>query len=105
MTAEKRLIELIECLKYCADNEDCQKCSRWLHSCERHCVDDLMVTAAETLEKLVDTVEVVHGRWENPSKYGMSTMMDKLGNVCSACASYCDNRFNYCPHCGAKMDL
>ena len=52
----------------------------------------------------VDAVEVVHGRWENPSKYGLSTMMDKLGNVCSACASYCDNRFNYCPHCGAKMD-
>lgn len=66
----------------------------------------------ERIDDVIDMLEcchevearpVVHGRWENPSKYGLSTMMDKLGNVCSACASYCDNRFNYCPSCGADM--
>ena len=52
----------------------------------------------------VDAVEVVHGRWEKPSKYGLSDKFDGMGAVCSACADYCDNLYNYCPNCGAKMD-
>ena len=56
MVNEKR--QLIECLKHCADNAACEECLRWDHVCDRLCVDDLMVTAAEELEKLVDAVEV-----------------------------------------------
>ena len=50
----------------------------------------------------VDAVEVVHGRWENP-------YMNGYGHPCHCCsvcgfkASYQDK--NYCPNCGAKMDL
>ena len=53
----------------------------------------------------VDAVEVVHGRWDKPSKYGLGHKFNHLGAVCSACACYCNNLYNYCPHCGAKMDL
>ena len=51
-----------------------------------------------------DAVEVVHGRWDKPSQYGLNHKFNHLGVVCSACASYCDNLYNYCPNCGAKMD-
>ena len=52
----------------------------------------------------VDAVEVVHGKWDKPSKYGLGDKFDGLGVVCSACADYCDNLYRYCPNCGAKMD-
>ena len=42
-----------------------------------------------------DVAPVVHGRWED-------------GQLCSVCdfdRSYFRPRFNYCPNCGAKMDL
>ena len=50
----------------------------------------------------VDAAPVVHGRWENPyiNRYGHPC------HCCSVCgfkASYQDK--NYCPNCGAKMDL
>ena len=59
MENKKRLVELIECLEHCADNTDCESCSRWLYPCDEHCVDDLLATAAKELKKLVDAVEVV----------------------------------------------
>ena len=51
----------------------------------------------------VDAVEVVHGRWEEAD--------DGDGLICSVCREdFCNiyletDRFNYCPNCGAKMDL
>ena len=59
---------------------------------------------ADGLAKLppVDAVEVVHGEWVNP-------YMNRYGHPCHCCsvcgfkASYQDK--NYCPNCGAKMDL
>ena len=52
----------------------------------------------------VDAVEVVHGRWEPRT--------DAIGfvrcSVCRGCNIYDDwadgKKWNYCPHCGAKMD-
>ena len=47
-----------------------------------------------------DVAPVVHGRWLDGDDY----------MFCSKCGmqwNYCDNDtqdFNYCPHCGAKMD-
>jgi len=51
----------------------------------------------------VDAVEVVHGRWEKPSKYGMNHKFNHLGFVCSRCQKWNDNESNYCPNCGADM--
>ena len=51
----------------------------------------------------VDAVEVVHGRWIEQEKYTFGTMYD-----CSICGTrILDNghSWNYCPNCGAKMDL
>ena len=40
---------------------------------------------------------VMHGRWV--------VWTEKfLGVFCSECHKLADNKFNYCPNCGAKMD-
>lgn len=41
-----------------------------------------------------DVVAVKHGEWG----------FDGTGWTCSECDSYGDERYKYCPHCGAKMD-
>lgn len=48
---------LIRCLKYCASTtetgNDCVACERWVYDCgSGHCVDDLMLQAAEALEQM-----------------------------------------------------
>lgn len=48
-------------------------------------------------EPAADVAEVKHGKWE---KYSHTT------DVCSDCRRHvARHRFNYCPWCGAKMDL
>jgi hypothetical protein len=53
--------------------------------------------------RLNNTVEVVHGRW--------TLADDGDGDVCSVCGTdFCNiiyetGNWNYCPNCGAKMDL
>ena len=54
---------------------------------------------AEALEKAptADVKEVRHGEWRDTTAYcGAFT--------CSICKEMCVNKYNYCPHCGAKMD-
>ena len=49
-----------------------------------------------------DVAPVRHGRWVEQEKYTFGTMYD-----CSICGNrILDNghSWNYCPHCGAKMD-
>ena len=62
--------------------------------------------AAEAIGKqpTVDAVEVVHGRWEpHPLVPGFVRC-----SACCDCITYDewpnDERWKYCPHCGAKMD-
>lgn len=43
-----------------------------------------------------DVAPVVHGRWK---RYGRN-----LGE-CSNCGEIVNIRYNYCPNCGARMDL
>ena len=95
MANEKRLIdadELLEKIEYtstdvCADYGDCF----CLHGYSTPLLR-LMVSETPT----VDAVEVVHGRWIPYS----TTMME-----CSICKRHtARHRFEYCPHCGAKMD-
>ena len=46
-----------------------------------------------------DVAPVQHGRWIDAREYCGDYM-------CSNCeALYGTNKFNYCPNCGAKMDL
>ena len=47
-------------------------------------------------ECAADVSPVVHGRWK---RYGRN-----LGE-CSNCGEIVNIRYNYCPNCGAKMDL
>ena len=53
----------------------------------------------------VDAVEVVHGRWifkhnpiTDPKRYFIRI-------VCSNCNLHTGQKSNYCPCCGAKMDI
>ena len=58
-------------------------------------------------QETVDAEPVRHGRWGDVSDY-----YDTIYR-CSACSEEFtliegtpqDNLYNYCPHCGAKMDL
>ena len=52
----------------------------------------------------VDAVEVVHGRWvDNVDENGIQR---NAWRKCSSCGSLnFKTRPNYCPNCGAKMDL
>ena len=51
-----------------------------------------------------DVAPIRHGRWEQviPSK-SAAKWSNKVS--CSVCHSAGYKRFNYCPNCGAKMDL
>ena len=56
----------------------------------------------------VDAVPVVHGwwlTWEEQFPGRTPRKKSMLGVFCSACHNNADNMFNYCPNCGAKMDL
>ena len=53
----------------------------------------------------VDVVEVVHGRWEN-ERMLVGGHGDVWGYDCSICGNTVrDWKTNYCPNCGAKMDM
>ena len=53
-----------------------------------------------------DVTEVVHGRWIDGAE---DFTCGNHNAECSICRCYvswdgCDEDFNYCPNCGAKMD-
>jgi hypothetical protein len=50
----------------------------------------------------VDAVEVVHGRWEKAEYCGF-VKCDQCKDVYIDESWLDDGRWNYCPHCGAKM--
>lgn len=68
--------------------------------------DDLQlysdVRAAVLFAPTIEAEPVRHGRWiEKPFLFGTS-------NFCSICDSFYGmphGKYNYCPNCGAKMDL
>ena len=48
----------------------------------------------------IDAAPVVHGRWE------YNGIPESVLSKCSVCGClYGSSAFNYCPNCGAKMDL
>lgn len=68
--------------------------------CRVCCVDDIIGEIDS--EPAADVAPVMHGEWEYIGT-------DKMGNVfrCSNCANRIglDKETDYCPNCGAKMDL
>lgn len=55
-----------------------------------------------------DVVEVRHGKWltwEEQFLDRKPTKKNNLGVFCNNCHSHADNMTDYCPNCGAKMDL
>lgn len=78
-------------LRYC---KDCHKRQHEVY-CRACWVDDMLGEVEDA--PTADVVEVRHGVWEK----------DGNGRTCSECQfKYWANGglFNYCPHCGAKMD-
>lgn len=51
----------------------------------------------------VDAAPVVHGRWI-PVLNGIDDDTNPAFD-CSECDAMCNKKHNYCPSCGAKMDL
>ena len=88
MASEKRPIDAEELWKKFESEP-------WYDNADRDEIALQMVLDAPTM----DVVEVVHGRWIDAREYCGDYM-------CSNCdALYGTNKFNYCPNCGAKMDL
>ena len=60
--------------------------------------DNALTTMEDIMSDIptADVAPVVHGRWEPYRK--------NLGK-CSECGEVVQIRSNYCPNCGAKMDL
>lgn len=90
--------------------ETCSNCSKQ---------KDLVCYDPEPCELLIagflnaepaDVAPVVHGRWIG-SKYVTKSAtrgrkITNTKNICSLCGkSNGRNKYNFCPHCGAKMDL
>jgi len=44
-----------------------------------------------------------NGQWDAPIEHGLPHYANHLGVVCSYCCSWADNKYNYCPNCGAYM--
>ena len=74
-----------------------------------HMDDDALIGLQNALEEIptADVVEVVHGEWvkdEEKSKKLIESIY-----ICSACHNFEawgeTEKYNYCPNCGAKMDL
>ena len=65
----------------------------------------IYLTAREKVQNIpaADVAEVVHGRWIDNGSNGY-----KWAFICSKCGYIdgypFDDRYNFCPDCGAKMD-
>ena len=54
-----------------------------------------------------DVAPVRHGRWltwEEQFPGSTPEKTSRLGVFCDKCHNHADNRTDYCPNCGAKMD-
>lgn len=76
----------------------CKVCGHWFVKIKPQ--EELCDKCESALYRLSGYVApVVHGRWIDAREYCGDYM-------CSNCeALYGTNKFNYCPNCGAKMDL
>jgi hypothetical protein len=80
------------------------------NTCKRNYNGETIMTyeVAELIEDCIenaptiDAVPVVRGEWKNVYKSGYKPNPD---NVCSECDCWSHRRSNFCPNCGAKMEV
>ena len=60
--------------------------------------------ARRIMEAGWNKTEVVHGRWRGETEEEQPHIVLRRV-VCSVCGGKTNGRYNYCPHCAAKMDL
>ena len=53
----------------------------------------------------IEAEPVKHGRWIRPTKIGHRTFDIPHCSACDGVPCGVDENTNYCPNCGAKMDL
>lgn len=99
MEAEKRLIDANALFKFLKEQRDRKTGA---YSVGRNNGINVAIAAVknEQICPTVDAVEVVHARWRWCGQ-------DKFNDAyeCSECGKIAMDDSNYCPNCGAKMDL
>lgn len=104
MATEMRLIDANDLWKKADELErtTAEECG-WQEMCDGICQVKELIADATT----VDAAPVVHGRWIDEN--GFLFMPLPKGHRwchCSECGEMIVGRpYNYCPNCGAKMDL
>ena len=103
MANEKRLIDANALIhRVCAERDSIEI----NHACDVGYHNGLNMAVSMTINApTVDTVGVVHGRWEEtlvPDGYVQKA--SRLRKKCSVCGWTNACRYRYCPNCGAKMD-
>ena len=91
------IAQKIAAIKHCYTSTTCVGCpaNPTPDSCmPDKCLCNINDAVLEVLDKFDTEVAVKHGKWG----------FDGTGWTCSECDSYGDERYKYCPHCGAKMD-
>lgn len=92
--------------KYCKEQHkgDCKQCD-WYG--DTWCRGKLYGVQIAEFPIAADVAPVRHGRWltweemfpgQTPKK------KNNLGVFCDQCKNHADNRADFCPNCGAKMD-
>lgn len=67
---------------------------------------DRVISVLDTLPA-TDVEPVRHGMWLSWEEQFPEKKVPKKNNIgvfCSVCHNHADNRFDYCPNCGAKME-
>ena len=75
------------CHNCCCDPEECKRDNSY-------CADYMSILN-------LSTIEVAHGQWTE--RY--VSIIGQTRYFCSECLTFHERKSNYCPNCGAKMDL
>ena len=78
---------------------DCDKCYHGRVCAYRHQYHDMIVDCNH-YKPTADVEEVKHGKWK--VNVGMNFNKERICPICGK--EIKGNYWNYCPHCGAKMD-
>lgn len=92
---------LDEAIQHCLEMADCTNCGR------EHLQLASWLTELKQLRE-VTNMEEKHGRWiKEPGEWHLNDEKRTPVNIlkCSECGTPFQNApYNYCPHCGVKMD-
>lgn len=106
-----RYIDLDKLLEYeymeCLSIYDCREIKKFgIEYCANHCCirDECFLFWANN--NIKDITPVVHAEWINKSTSSFDGVFENVYPyyVCTNCNRYAEANFDFCPHCGAKMD-